>query len=144
VFNKSLPSANYTLTSSSSSVTELKQQLLESLRLRVLDIPQPPSSEPTSNARVAVLFSGGLDCTVLARLAHDLLEPHEEIDLVNVAFENPRVIGQLEKETGGKLTNFYEACPDRITGRKSLAELERVCPGRAFRFLAVGGLRHPL
>lgn len=87
-----------------------------------------------------MLFSGGLDCTVLARLIHDLLDQDQEIDLINVAFENPRVVAQLEKEAGGKPVNFYEACPDRITGRKSLAELKKVCPGRAFRFLAVTSL----
>lgn len=43
-------------------------------------------------AKVAVLFSGGLDCTVLARMAHDILPVHDQIDLINVAFENPRVV----------------------------------------------------
>jgi asparagine synthetase B (glutamine-hydrolysing) len=115
----------------------LRQQLEDSLRLRVLDIPQPPLDDAMCKTRVAVLFSGGLDCTVLARLTHELLGPGQGVDLINVAFENPRVVAQLEKEANGKPTDFYEACPDRITGRKSLAELEKVCPGRAFRFLAV-------
>ena len=114
----------------------LKEQLLESLRLRVLHIPQPPLSSSKS-ARVAILFSGGLDCTVLARLAHDLLGAEDEIDLINVAFENPRVVAQLQKEAKGQDVDFYEACPDRITGRKSFAELKVTCPDRAYRFLAV-------
>ncbi|KAK3353352.1 asparagine synthase-domain-containing protein [Lasiosphaeria hispida] len=136
-FNKSLPSANSALTALSPSVGMLKQQLLDSLRPRVLGIPQPPSTS-AGETRVAMLFSGGLDCTVLARLVHDLLEPDQAVDLINVAFENPRVVAQLEKEAkGDEPIDFYEACPDRITGRKSFAELERVCPGRAFCFLAV-------
>ncbi|KAK0715132.1 asparagine synthase-domain-containing protein [Lasiosphaeris hirsuta] len=135
-FNKSLPSANIALTASSPSVGMLKQQLLDSLRPRVLGIPQPPSAS-ADDVRVAVLFSGGLDCTVLARLVHDLLEPDQGIDLINVAFENPRVVAQLEKEAKGEPVDYYEACPDRITGRRSFAELERVCPERTFRFLAV-------
>jgi asparagine synthetase B (glutamine-hydrolysing) len=117
-------------------VAALKEQLLESLRLRVLNIPLPPASDANGKTRVAVLFSGGLDCTVLARLCHDILDADQGIELLNVAFENPRVVAQLRKENGN-LPDFYEACPDRITGRKSFAELQKVCPGRAFRFVAV-------
>jgi len=142
-FNKSLPppDSSPVLTAHSSSVAMLKEQLINSLRLRVLNIPQPPlvGDASASKTRVAVLFSGGLDCTVLARLAHEVLDPGQGIDLINVAFENPRVIAQLKKDAKGELlTDFYELCPDRITGRKSFAELENVCPGRTFRFLAVG------
>lgn len=118
----------------------LKEQLIQSLRLRILNVPQPPleGHSPVSNTRVAVLFSGGLDCTVLARLAHEVLGPDQGIDLINVAFENPRVVAQLKKEAKGRpISDFYEACPDRITGRKSFAELQKVCPGRTFRFLSV-------
>ncbi|KAK0636622.1 asparagine synthase-domain-containing protein [Bombardia bombarda] len=142
-FNKSLPAAAYVLTSLSPSVAMLKQQLLNSLRPRVLNIPQPPplsssSVDETVTTRVAVLFSGGLDCTVLARLVHEILEPEQGIDLINVAFENPRVVAQLEKSAAkGEVADFYEACPDRITGRRSFAELEKVCLGRKFRFIAV-------
>jgi asparagine synthetase B (glutamine-hydrolysing) len=117
-------------------VAVLKEQLLESLRLRVLNIPMPPDADANGKTRVAVLFSGGLDCTVLARLCHEVLGPDQGVDLLNVAFENPRVVAQLQKENGN-LPDFYEACPDRITGRRSFAELQRVCPGRAFRFVAV-------
>lgn len=127
----------------------LKQQLIDSLSLRVLNIPQPPGADRVAHdTRVAVLFSGGLDCTVLARLAHEVMDPEQGIDLLNVAFENPRVVAQLRKDHAKKnksdgeevdvdSIDFYEACPDRITGRKSFAELQRVCPGRAFRFVAV-------
>lgn len=141
-FNTSLPSTKLPLTLSSSSVGALKEQLLNSLRPRVLNIPKPPSPDVSSGARVALLFSGGLDCTVLAQLVHELLGAEQSIDLLNVAFENPRVVAQLEKEAGGKSVSSYEACPDRISGRKSLAELERVCPGRAFRFVAVSFPHH--
>lgn len=114
----------------------LKEQLLESLRLRVLNIPLPPTPSTNGRTRVAVLFSGGLDCTVLARLCHDILDVDQAIDLLNVAFENPRVVAQIRKENND-LPDFYEACPDRITGRRSFAELQKVCPGRAFHFVAV-------
>ncbi|KAK4188743.1 hypothetical protein QBC35DRAFT_381774 [Podospora australis] len=136
-FNKALPASASVLTASSPSVAALKEHLLESLRLRVLDIPKPPSADAEGKTRVAVLFSGGLDCTVLARLCHDILDPSAAIDLLNVAFENPRVVAQLKKDAKGDISDFYEACPDRLTGRKSFAELQHVCPGRAFRFVAV-------
>ncbi|KAK3939492.1 asparagine synthase [Diplogelasinospora grovesii] len=139
-FNMSLPAEDTVgLAPSSSSVAMLRQQLVESLRPRALNIPQPPHANANAacRTRVAVLFSGGLDCTVLARLTHDLLDPDQGIDLINVAFENPRVVAQLEKDSKGQPFDLYEACPDRITGRRSFAELQKVCPERAFRFLAV-------
>ncbi|EPQ30178.1 uncharacterized protein PFL1_02294 [Pseudozyma flocculosa PF-1] len=51
-------------------------------------------------AHVAVLFSGGLDCATLARLADRFVPLEQPIDLLNVAFENPRAIkaARLEAE----------------------------------------------
>ncbi|KAL2267105.1 hypothetical protein VTJ83DRAFT_4382 [Remersonia thermophila] len=136
-FNKALPAGSCRLTRESPSVQALKDQLLEAMRLRVLNVPPPPDAHVDGDrTRVAVLFSGGLDCTTIARLCHDVLDPDQAVDLLNVAFENPRVVAQLRK-ANGDLADFYEACPDRITGRKSFAELQRVCPGRKFRFVAV-------
>lgn len=86
--------------------------------------------------RIAVLFSGGLDCTVLARLAHDLLPHSVPVDLLNVAFENPR-IHRLHTDKSGPAFSPYELCPDRITGRASHAELCEVCPQRAWRFVEI-------
>jgi len=62
--------------------------MMDSLRLRVLNIPKPPTSTALgsgADTRVAVLFSGGLDCSLLARLTHELLDPDQAIDLLNVA-----------------------------------------------------------
>jgi asparagine synthetase B (glutamine-hydrolysing) len=66
--------------------------MIQSLRLRLLNIPDPPRSEGPAKVKLAILFSGGLDCAVLARMAHDILPLEEQIDLLNVAFENPRVV----------------------------------------------------
>lgn len=107
--------------------------MVESLQLRVLDVPLPPNATST-DARVAVLFSGGLDCTVLARLSHDMIPSDQCIDLINVAFENPRIAGQFPNLSRDEL---YEKCPDRMTGRNAFAELGRVCPGRKWRFVTV-------
>jgi asparagine synthetase B (glutamine-hydrolysing) len=65
-------------------------------------------------------------------MCHDLSSPSEPIDLLNVAFENPRVHSNLEPGTSP-----FELCPDRITGRSSHAELVETCPGREWRFVEV-------
>ncbi|KAH0615065.1 uncharacterized protein H6S33_000701 [Morchella sextelata] len=164
----------------SSEIEEFGQILKESVNTRVRDIP----FRGEGGVRLAILFSGGLDCTVLARIVHECLPPGEPVDLLNVAFENPRVIdarkvsaqepkkakkkkpkkGQYkgqhtdgpepepeaeikaeteapeeplpETETPEAQPDTYELCPDRLTGRKSHAELLSVCP-RPWRFHAI-------
>lgn len=109
----------------------------------MLSIPEVPNQNPSRSidsadrsARLAVLFSGGLDCTVLARICHDLLPESEPIELLNVAFQNPRI---HDKDFGPNdaPTEMYETCPDRATGRSSFKELFKVCPDREWRFVAV-------
>jgi hypothetical protein len=127
------------------------------------------------DARVGVLFSGGIDCAVIAYLAHlyaNHLVPsincrlmtwaykrhipiEETIDLLNVAFENPRSLSaktrerekgkkrkvkrtaleeeEKEEEVEGK--GIYMV-PDRETGLEELEELKSVCPGRAWNFVS--------
>lgn len=111
----------------------LHHHLTEAMRTRALDIPLPPNV-PGDGARLAILFSGGLDCTVLARLASDVVPAGHPIDLINVAFENPRIASQNCNRSQDEL---YELCPDRITGRKSFAELMTACPERIWRFVTV-------
>ena len=117
-------------------VDRLRVSLQKSLLLRTQHVREAVQSSvagtPDQEARVAVLFSGGLDCTILARMCHDLLPSSEAIDLLNVAFENPRIHGKIDPSTSP-----YELCPDRITGRTSHAELLRVCPGRTWRFIEI-------
>lgn len=141
----------------------LHDYLRESLKHRILNIPVPPGLDSAHNVRVAVLFSGGLDCTVLARIAHDILPLGDHIDLINVAFENPRVIHAIQNtpksknqaslhlqnrytlnfpearplERASSLLSPFESCPDRETGRKAFQELQNVCPNRVWRFIAV-------
>ncbi|EPE31605.1 Adenine nucleotide alpha hydrolases-like protein [Glarea lozoyensis ATCC 20868] len=162
VFNKAIPNQGYMLNLHSPSVQQLRDQLYESLKPRILNVLVPPGQVTNQNVRIAVLFSGGLDCTVLARIAHELLPADQEIDLLNVAFENPRTINAANKalQTGKQKTtpspnkkeeeeapggspevsttvSCYEKCPDRETGRKAFAELRSVCPSRHWRFVAV-------
>ena len=151
------------LNSSSKPVLRLRHHICESLKLRVLDIPVPPALSTDQNVRVAVLFSGGLDCTVLARMIHDILPSDQDVDLINVAFENPRVVQAAAKSRKQNASNSktdeaevymngqnmlvdgspsrrlspYENCPDRETGRKAFKELQAICPVRKWRFIAV-------
>ncbi|KAF1826537.1 asparagine synthase [Dissoconium aciculare CBS 342.82] len=131
--NRLIPSTIPFLSANTPAVSKLESLLYASLRPRITGIPDPPQAQQGINVpgvRIAILFSGGLDCSVLARLVHDLLPANEAVDLINVAFENPRV-HKLARD------NPYEACPDRITGRASFDELATVCSDRQWRFLAV-------
>ncbi|KAF9457110.1 asparagine synthase-domain-containing protein [Collybia nuda] len=124
------------------AVAGLKSQLDQSVMLRVHDIPQTPK------ARVAVLFSGGIDSTVLAYFAHKHIPFDEPIDLLNVAFENPRKMkfqaeGVPKMKRRGKeqraekeLTQTSYMVPDRITGLQALEELRRLCPERVWNFVS--------
>ena len=120
------------------AVGDLFNQLQASLRLRAINIPVPPGEQAIS-PRLAILFSGGLDCTVLARLVHDIVPRDQEIDLLNVAFENPRVAEAMMKHGQSSRTpqTPYAMCPDRITGISSHDELMKVCPERKWRFVCI-------
>lgn len=118
-------------------MSDLFQRLQWSLSLRTDAIPLPPS-QLVAPTRVAVLFSGGLDCTVLARMLHDVLPMDQNIDLVNVAFENPRVVQQAAaSQLSQPARSAYTICPDRITGLSSYSELLAICPGRTWRFVSI-------
>ncbi|KAH7069140.1 asparagine synthase-domain-containing protein [Paraphoma chrysanthemicola] len=132
VLNRTIPES---LTSADEAVDQLKSSLEQSLKMRIQHVREAivPSSKAEGHAsKVAILFSGGLDCTILARMCHDLMPLNEQIDLLNVAFENPRIHGKLDPGISP-----YELCPDRITGRSSHAELRAVCPGRSWNFVAI-------
>ncbi|BEI81784.1 hypothetical protein CcaverHIS002_0209440 [Cutaneotrichosporon cavernicola] len=101
-------------------------QLTAAVRRRVENIPAPP----VGGARVAVLFSGGVDCSLLVCLIHAVLPPGEPIDLVNVAFAQPKPRGKGNQPSVG-----YDV-PDRLSGREAVAEL-RTAFQREFRFVEV-------
>ncbi|TEB39164.1 hypothetical protein FA13DRAFT_1725127 [Coprinellus micaceus] len=125
----------------------------ESTYLQVRDIPR---SGPEKSARVSVLFSGGIDSTVVAYLAHRHTPLAEPIDLLNVGFENPRKLRVQQVGNGGATptrqkkreraalenanalpTEPSYRVPDRVTGLQELEELRKLCPGRAWNFVEV-------
>ncbi|KAF2459018.1 asparagine synthase [Lineolata rhizophorae] len=134
--NKNLPShSSFKLNLTSPHVASLESHLRESIVLRLQ--PSSLGDLQTGNVaspkpRIAILFSGGLDCSLLARLAHDIVPIAESIDLLNVAFENPRI-----QRSAPCSSAPYETCPDRITARTSLAELQRMCPERQWRLVEI-------
>jgi asparagine synthetase B (glutamine-hydrolysing) len=102
------------------------RRLSEAVRRHVvaLPVPDPDADAPDAGvAPVAVLFSGGLDCALLAALLHHHLPAHAPVDLVNVAFQ-------------GEATDaFVDATvPDRVAALLAWADLERCCPARQWRY----------
>jgi len=86
--------------------------------LRVLD--EAVRRRAPTPGHLGVLFSGGLDSTVLAALADRHVPADRPIELLNVCFD------------GGR-------SPDRATARQSVEELSRLCPGRVWRLVEVDG-----
>ncbi|KAF9903904.1 hypothetical protein EC991_003195 [Linnemannia zychae] len=146
------------------AITGMISVLGDSVRRRVQDIPRTGLQH---DARVGILFSGGLDCLCLAALADRFLPEGEAIDLLNVGFENPRsvkakaaeealALKRLKKKQGtvessgtsdGDSANNGKAnlakpdtrfnVPDRTTGYESLAELKKIAPQRHWNFVEV-------
>ncbi|WVO16743.1 hypothetical protein L204_104427 [Cryptococcus depauperatus] len=113
-------------------VESFTSALRASVLKRVENIPALEKNE----SRVALLFSGGIDCTFLAYLIHLCLPLNEPIDLINVAFAPCPVPSGNCKTVTSNLINMYHV-PDRSSGLFSVAELGRVCPGREWRFVEV-------
>ncbi|KAG1755068.1 asparagine synthase-domain-containing protein [Suillus paluster] len=103
--------------------------------------------------RSQFLFSGGIDSTMLAFLAHRHVPLDEPIDLLNVAFENPRKIqvqtdgnmGAIPKrekkrrlkateQNGSMKESTPYMVPDRVTGLQEVEELRQLCQGRTWNF----------
>jgi asparagine synthetase B (glutamine-hydrolysing) len=101
------------------------EKIRVAVRRRVDTIPPPTPGD----SRLAILFSGGLDCMLLSILAHEFIPKNESIDLLNVSFENPRSLKAGRRET-------FEV-PDRKTGLGGYEELRKAFPEREWRFVQV-------
>jgi asparagine synthetase B (glutamine-hydrolysing) len=85
----------------------------DSVRRRVTSISHRGPSEQSA---VAILFSGGLDCSIVAALCHRHVPIDQSIDLLNVAFENKHVQATAD--------GSYQV-PDRVTAAQSISELRQ-------------------
>ncbi|CAI2174150.1 8408_t:CDS:10 [Funneliformis geosporum] len=120
------------------AIDKLIEELGDSVKRRVIDIPRTRS---IWDARVAIMFSGGLDCICLAVLADKYIPKEETIDLLNVGFENPR-IQQAKKDKKKRIShevpkNSIYNVPDRLTGRQGVEELRKIAPDRKWNFVEV-------
>lgn len=89
-----------------------------------------------AHAKVSLLFSGGIDCSILALLADRYVPRDEPIELINVAFE--RVA------SGVAATADMWNVPDRQTAKQSHMELQSLCPTRQWQLLEVNVTRDEL
>ncbi|XP_052889594.1 asparagine synthetase domain-containing protein CG17486 [Anopheles moucheti] len=80
--------------------------------------------------KVGILFSGGIDCTILALLADEFVPANCPIDLMNVAFEKVNRTKVMPAQTEWNV-------PDRLTGWASLDELRRLRPNRTWNFVEI-------
>ena len=96
------------------------------------------------HSKIGILFSGGLDSTILAALADEFVPHDEPIDLLNVAFEREKK-GDLNKKQSRKMKHLDLSqdeedkylVPDRITGKRASDELKKLYPNRQWNFVQV-------
>ena len=94
-----------------------------------------------THSKICVLFSGGVDCAVLAALANQCAPINEEIDLINVAFEQR--LQKIDIQNATDVAKSFDV-PDRKTGIIALEELKGACPKRKFNFVMVNVQKHEL
>ncbi|KAH8415386.1 hypothetical protein KR222_006569 [Zaprionus bogoriensis] len=90
-----------------------------------------------AHAKLCVLFSGGIDCSILALLADRYVPAGEPIELINVAFE------RVANSTLLNVNDKWEV-PDRQTAHQTHLELQRLCPERNWQLLEVNVTREEL
>jgi len=116
------------------SALHLLNVLDKAVRIRVNFIPEAKIA--SESARIAILFSGGLDCTVLAALASRHVAKHEPIDLLNVCFskdhrspdriqaiESVKQLREVYRDREWNLVHIDASFDDVLSHEKSIFEL---------------------
>lgn len=124
-FRRTFDKAKTGIHSESNSVEKanaLIQILKTSVLKRCVSVEYPlmldDNPESLGQARYMVLFSGGVDSTLVASLMHRVLPPTERIDLCSICFANGN-------------------SPDRISAIDAYKELKETCSGREWRFIEI-------
>lgn len=95
-------------------------------------------SKPSCNhSHIGILFSGGVDCSMLSVLANNYIDSDKPIDLMNVSFEKVT----YDKS---KTVKINWNVPDRLTGLETVAELRRLFPDRQWNFIEINVTRAEL
>ncbi len=112
---------------------QLVEVLEEAVRIRVEQRPEyckqcikrklMDEDVTCGHAKVAVLYSGGVDSAVVAALADSVMPVSEPLDLINVAFETGK--GDFD-------------VPDRLTARQAYEELLATAKGRGTEGRRIG------
>jgi asparagine synthetase B (glutamine-hydrolysing) len=122
----------------SSACDQFLELLENSVRERVLNTPKlcrtcihhRESTTSCTHPKIGILFSGGIDCSILTVLASKFIDPSLPIDLLNVAFE------KVQRDPK-KISEINWNVPDRITGKETLDELRKICPERTWNFVEI-------
>ncbi|AOA63694.1 Putative asparagine synthetase [Komagataella phaffii CBS 7435] len=103
----------------------LISQIVESLTSAVCTRTNNIHTLNTSIAKYAILFSGGIDCSILASLAAKTSPAGTIIDLLNVSFYNPRT------------KTLPQNTPDRKLGIQNWENLRKMYPSIRFQLVEV-------
>lgn len=90
------------------------------------------------HAKIGILFSGGIDCTILACLTDQAVDTHLPIDLINVSFE------KINRSTTKRPIDIDYKTPDRLSALSSLEEIRRLSPQRQWNLIEVDVTRQEL
>uniref|UniRef100_A0A8W7Q172 Glutamine amidotransferase type-2 domain-containing protein n=1 Tax=Anopheles coluzzii TaxID=1518534 RepID=A0A8W7Q172_ANOCL len=121
---------------------QLLSTLLKSIQERITNTTPfcklcVASQSTCAHPKVGILFSGGIDCTILALLADEFVPEPVPIELLNVAFEKVNRANVQRSQIDWNV-------PDRLTGLSTLEELQRIKPNRKWNFVEINISRHEL
>ncbi|XP_044004502.1 asparagine synthetase domain-containing protein 1 [Aphidius gifuensis] len=86
-----------------------------------------------NHSKIGILFSGGLDSTILAAIVDEFIPNDEPIDLINVAFEKAK--SNVDNKFNKNKIDVSFDVPDRKTGHQALEELKKIFPHRYWNFI---------